>query len=199
MPATTCTTAQEYIQQMSRLLKSLNGDVIDAYTDLLHKAWKLEQKVYIFGNGGSASTASHHVLDLIKTAAVEGQPRLRAICLNDNVGMTTAVGNDMSYDETFAYPLSAFAEAGDIAVAISCSGNSPNVVRACEWAREHHLSIVTLTGFTGGRIAAMSDINIHVPSDNYGLVEDLHLSVGHIVAQSLRARVLAGENVACRS
>jgi D-sedoheptulose 7-phosphate isomerase len=174
---------------MSRLLNRVDGEAIDAFAQLLHEAWRTGRRVYVFGNGGSASTASHHVLDLVKTASVEGHPKLRAFCMNDNFGITTAVGNDLSYEESFTVPLSSYADAGDIAIAITCSGNSPNILHACRWAREHGLTVVALTGFAGGKVKGLADIHINVPSDNYGLVEDLHLSVGHIVAQSLKSRI----------
>ena len=123
------------------------------------------------------------------TAAVEGAPRLHAVSLSDNMGLTTAIGNDLHYDDTFVYPLESYAIAGDLAVAISCSGNSPNVLRACAWAKEHGLTVVALTGCAGGKLAACGNIHIHVPSDNYGVVEDIHMSIGHIAAQMLKARI----------
>jgi len=116
---------------------------------------------------------------------------LPAISLVDNVGISTAVGNDMGYDEVFSYPLSAYAGPGDVAVAISYSGNSPNVVRACQWAKANRLAVVALTGFSGGRIKHLANVHVHIPSENYGIVEDFHLSIGHIVSQMLRSRVLA--------
>ena len=144
----------------------------------------------MFGNGGSSFTASHHVLDYIKTAAVDGQRHLQAISLVDNIGMTTAVSNDVGFDESFRYSLASFAKPADVAVAISGSGNSPNVVKACQWAKANGLCVVALTGFDGGLIGPMADIHIHVPSDNYGMIEDLHLSVGHAAAQALHDRIL---------
>ena len=89
----------------------------------------------MFGNGGSALTASHYVMDLVKTCAVPAQKRLQCFCLADNCGLTTALANDVSYDEVFVYPLATYARAGDVAVAIGCSGNSPNILKACEWDR----------------------------------------------------------------
>jgi D-sedoheptulose 7-phosphate isomerase len=154
------------------------------------QAWRDGRRVFVFGNGGSAYNASHFVTDLVKTAAVDGQKRLAAFSLVDNIGLTTAIGNDLSYDETFSYPLESYAQAGDVAIAISCSGNSPNVLRACRWAREHGLTVAALTGFAGGKIKDTSDIHINIPSTNYGLMEDLHLSVGHVIAQSLKSRIL---------
>ncbi|MCC6578873.1 MAG: SIS domain-containing protein [Phycisphaeraceae bacterium] len=187
----TCPTARQYMDEMRRLLAQVNDIHADKATEILHTAWRGDRRVFIFGNGGSAHTASHWALDLMKTAEVPGQPRLRAMSLTDHMGVMTAVGNDLSYDDVFRYPLSVFSEPGDVAVAISCSGNSPNAVKACEWAGQQGMTVITLTGFTGGALKKLGDVNFHVPNDNYGLIEDIHMSVGHIVAQGLRHRILA--------
>jgi D-sedoheptulose 7-phosphate isomerase len=192
MAATLCRSTSDYMGQLSALLSRLDCRGIDAFAQALFDAWREDRRVFVFGNGGSAFTASHYVCDLVKTAAVDGQKRLRAFGLADNTGLTTAIGNDLSYEDAFVYPREAYAQKGDIAVAISASGNSPNVLKACQWAREHGLSVVAITGFSGGRVKALADIHINIPSDNFGLVEDLHLSVGHIAAQMLHQRVAAG-------
>ena len=186
---TTCTSADEYFTRWRQALEQLDLVAIDRYAELIFQAWRDERCVWVFGNGGSAYTASHHVTDYIKTAAVEGQPRLRAFSLVDNVGLTTALGNDVSYDDVFVYPLAGYAKTGDIAVAISSSGNSPNVVKACRWAKDNGLTVAGITGFTGGEVGLLADIHIHIPCDNYGVVEDIQMSVGHVVAQGLQRRV----------
>ncbi|MHC4472357.1 MAG: D-sedoheptulose-7-phosphate isomerase [Planctomycetota bacterium] len=183
-------SAGEYLEVLSEMLSRVDRDAIDAYADLLFSAWKEDRSVFVFGNGGSAFCASHHVSDYVKTAEVEGQHRLRAFSLADNTGMLTAIGNDLSYDDVFVHQLESYAKPGDVAVAISCSGNSPNVVKACEWAREHGLPVVALTGFSGGKVGPLADIHINFPSDNYGIVEDMQQSVGHNVTQRLQSRVL---------
>lgn len=191
MPGTVCKSSKIYFSQLSDIIQRVDSAPIDAFADLLFTAWKENRQAFFFGNGGSASTASHHVLDLMKTASVKGQRHLRAFGMNDNIGILTAVGNDLDFAQAFGFPLAAYAEAGDIAVAISCSGNSPNILHACQIARDKGLSIVALTGFTGGKVSEMADIHIHIPSDNYGIIEDLHLSIGHIVAQMLHCKILA--------
>jgi D-sedoheptulose 7-phosphate isomerase len=196
MAFTTCNGATEYLQAMQAQLARLDPSAIDRYVDLIFQAWQDDRLVLVFGNGGSAYTASHHVTDYVKTAAVDGRRRLRAISLVDNIGLTTALGNDISYDDTLCYPLESYARPGDVAVGISCSGNSPNVVKACQWAKDHGMSVVAITGFSGGRIGSIADVHIHVSSDNYGVVEDIQMMIGHIVAQSLQARVQALEVVA---
>ncbi|HEV8379548.1 MAG TPA: SIS domain-containing protein, partial [Tepidisphaeraceae bacterium] len=105
------------------------------------------------------------------------------------MGLTTAIGNDISYEDIFRFPLSSYARSGDVAIGISCSGNSPNLLRACEWARENGLTVIALTGFSGGRVKNLAHLHINVPSENYGVIEDLHLSIAHIVAQGLKSRI----------
>jgi D-sedoheptulose 7-phosphate isomerase len=191
MAGTTCTTAEAYLASMQKVLGSINASHIDAFADLLFDAWRHDRRVFVFGNGGSAHTASHLTTDFVKTGAVAGQKRLQCFSLVDNYGLMTALGNDISYDEVFVYPLSTYARAGDLAVAISCSGNSPNVLRACEWAGANGLTLVCLSGFSGGKMARLADLHINIPHDNYGLIEDLHLSIGHMVTQEVQARVQA--------
>jgi len=191
MAGTICSKSQAYLDGMAELLGRVDAGPIDQLGDWLYDAWKNDQQVFILGNGGSAYTASHFVTDIVKTAWVEGQPRLRAISVVDNYGLTTALGNDIDYDQTFVFPLASYARQGDIAIAISGSGNSPNVVLACEWAKQNGVKLACLTGFTGGKIGDMADLHIHIPSDNYGLIEDLHLSVGHMITQALKSRIMA--------
>ncbi len=191
MPGTVCTSARAYFDCMTSLLATIDPEPIDAFADLLYEARRDDKRVFIFGNGGSAYNASHHVTDLVKTASVDGGKRLQAFSLVDNYGMTTALANDVGYEDTFIFPLESYARPGDIAVAISCSGNSPNIVKACRWAKEHGLTLVALSGFQGGKMAQYADIHINVPHDNYGIIEDLHLSVGHIVTQCIYERVKA--------
>lgn len=197
MAGSICNKAASYLSEMSKLLARVDARSIDAFSEILFDAWRDGRRIFTFGNGGSASTASHHVLDLVKTASVDGHKRLKAFCVNDNFGITTAVGNDISYAESFTFPLSSYAEAGDVAVGISCSGNSPNLLHACNWARENGLTVVALTGFAGGKVKDLAHLHVNIPSDNYGLIEDLHLSIGHIVAQSLKSRIMAAATEVC--
>jgi len=190
MAGSITSSATQYLDTLRAMLETVDREAIDAYADLLFEAWKADRQVFVFGNGGSAFCASHHVSDYVKTAQVEGQHRLRAFGLADNTGMLTAIGNDLGYDDIFVHQLETYAKPGDMAVAISCSGNSPNVVKACEWAREHEMPVVALTGFKGGKLGLLADIHINFDSDNYGIVEDMQQSVGHNVTQRLQSRVL---------
>lgn len=190
MAGTISRTSAEYFGTLAAVASRMDHAAVERYADLLYDAWSRRARVLVFGNGGSAYNSSHHVTDYVKTASVAGRQRLLAMSLTDNVGLTTAVGNDLAYDQTFVYPLESYAQAGDVAVGISCSGNSPNLIRAFEWARANSLTVVALTGFAGGKAKDLAHIHINVPSDNYGVIEDLHMSVGHVAAQMLNDRVL---------
>ena len=183
--------ALSYVGSLKVVLDKVNWAKVDRLADLLFDLWQDDRQVIVFGNGGSACTASHYVTDVVKTAAVAGERPLRALSLVDNTGLMTAVGNDIGYDQTFAYSINAFARPGDAAIAISGSGNSPNVVGACHAAKDCGVTLVCLTGFDGGQIAHLANLHINVPSDNYGVIEDIHLSIGHMVTQALKAKVTA--------
>ena len=197
MAGSICESTRAYLEERRDLLMKIGEAAIGRYVDVLFEAWCDGRRVFVFGNGGSAYTASHHVCDYVKTVTADLKRPLQAFSLVDNVGIGTAVANDISYEDVFSFPLSAYAEAGDVAVAISCSGNSPNVLRACKWGKANGLTIVALTGFSGGKVKQLADVHVNIPHDNYGIVEDLHLSIGHIVSQTLRSRILA-EAVAVR-
>lgn len=183
----------DYLAELSRAAAAIDRRAVQAYVDALYDAWTRRAGVFVFGNGGSAYNSSHHVTDYVKTASVPERPRLRAFSLADNLGLTTAIANDLSYEEVFSFPLASYAAKGDVAVAISCSGNSPNLLHACRWARDNGLTVVAMTGFRGGKVRDLAHIHINVPSDNYGVIEDLHLSIGHIATQMLHGRMAAKE------
>lgn len=174
---------------MQEMFAKVDCDAIDAYAGLIAEAWNEDRQVFVFGNGGTSYIASHHVTDYIKTAAIDGQRRLRALSMLDNMGITTAVSNDISYDDAFLYPLQTYARPGDLAVGISCSGTSMNVVNALAWAKDNGLKTVAMSGFSGGKIADIADLHINVPTDNYGVIEDIHMSIGHIATHMLHNHV----------
>ena len=191
MKHTTETSPRAYLRRLCDAAALLDAGAIDAYADLLFEAWRADRMVFVFGNGGSSSCAAHHVADYVKTAQVNGHRRLRALCFTDNVPMLTAITNDLAFDQAFRHQLETYARPGDVAVAISASGNSPNITAACQWARLHGVTVVGITGFDGGRLATLAHLHLHVPSDNYGVIEDLQLSIGHLAAQCLQHRVAA--------
>ena len=158
---------------------------------LLLEAREKGRTIYFFGNGGSASTASHFVCDIGKLTNQPGGKRFKCIALNDSVTNTTAWANDTDYSKVFAEPLATLGEAGDVAVAISGSGNSPNVLRAVEVAKARGLRTIGLTGIGGGKLKEMCDVVIVVPSNSMQHTEDVHLIINHLLAAYLRDEVKA--------
>jgi len=181
----------DYINGLHASLQALPADVVEAGFDLIYEAHCKDRDVYVVGNGGSASTASHMACDMGKGASVEGRRRLRIQSLNDNMAHFSALANDISYDAVFVEQLKNLIRKDDVLVGISASGNSPNVVNAFAYAREVGAKTIGLLGFTGGKMKELSDVAIHVESDEYGPVEDAHLIVNHIWTEQLRAKVAA--------
>lgn len=180
--------SSDYRDLLVILLSELDLTAVSAATNVLSSARERGSTVYIAGNGGSATTASHMVTDLMFGRGLP-EPGLRVIGLADNQAVITATANDVSYDEVFARQLRRLARTGDILILVSASGNSPNVLRAAEVARELDVTVIGLTGFDGGRLAEVSDVSVHVPSplDAYGPVEDVHLIVNHMLVAALAA------------
>jgi len=186
-----CKSAKDYFTTMGNLCGLIDWPTIDALADQLLEVWRNKRQIFVFGNGGSACTAGHFVIELVMTAGGSSQRGLKAMALSDNIGTLTALANDIAYDDIFRYPLVSHASPQDVVLAISGSGNSPNVLRACEWAKAHGLLVVALTGFNGGQLKQLADIHINVPNDNYGIIEDLHMSIGHILGQRLHHAIAA--------
>ena len=182
--------AADYVSETRDVLARLDTDLIDRISEQIWQAYVQDHTVYLFGNGGSATLASHLACDLAKGTAANGRRRLRAVSLNDNVAMLTALANDLEYAEIFAEQLHHI-EKGDVALAISSSGNSPNVARGLEVARQAGATTVAITGFKGGRVKALSDFCLIAPSDNVQYIEDAHLSIMHAIFSAIRQRVLA--------
>jgi D-sedoheptulose 7-phosphate isomerase len=146
--------------------------------------------VFVCGNGGSAAISNHLHCDFLKGIQSDTDRLPRVISLAGSIETITAIANDIAYAEVFLYALRTMARSGDALITVSSSGNSENVVRAVEWARDNGVWTIALTGFKGGRTACLADVNIHVPVSDYGVVEDLHQSVMHILAQFLRQKHL---------
>jgi D-sedoheptulose 7-phosphate isomerase len=163
---------------------------VTTVVDMLEACWVTGNTTFVVGNGGSASTASHMMNDLNKFTLVPGSRRFRAIALTDNVPLMTAWGNDASYDDVFVEPLRNLMNDGDVLIAISGSGNSPNVLRAVEYANGRGTTI-GLCGFPGGKLAVTAKHRVIVPAPSIGQQEDGHLIINHAVATALRARIEA--------
>ncbi len=175
-----------YLAQVKTALERIPLVTVAAVAQELVRARLDERTVFLFGNGGSAATASHLASDLAKTAAVNGHPGLRTVCLSDNTALLTAWANDTSYDNVFAAPLQGRVAPGDVAIGLSASGRSPNVLRAIEVARDAGATTVGLTGFDGGYLKELADICLVVSSYNYGPVEDIHMVLAHALTWALR-------------
>ena len=171
-----------YLEYLKSVLDQLNLDDIAKFIDTIKEARANDQFIYFIGNGGSAATASHFANDLSIGTRSSTKP-FRIMSLTDNVPVLTAIGNDFGYDEIFTKQLEAYLKPNDVVVAISASGNSPNVVKALEFAKKKNAKTVSLTGFDGGKIKSMADVNLHVPSikGEYGPVEDVHMIFDHII------------------
>ncbi len=168
------------------MLAQLPMDAISRAADVLVDARAREALVCVAGNGGSATTASHMVTDLMFGRGLP-EPGLRVVGLADNQAVLTATGNDVSFDEVFARQVRRLARPGDVVILVSASGGSPNIIRAAEEARSLGVTVIGLTGFDGGRLAGLSDVSIHVPSEPgaYGPVEDVHLIINHMLVHLL--------------
>ena len=184
-------TVNEYIERLRYLLLQVPSDRLVAAINLLLEARAASRRVYIMGNGGSASTAAHFVCDLQKTATVPGQAPLRAHALADNTALMTAFANDTAFENVFAGQIAALVEPDDVVLAISASGNSPNIVAGLVVAAEKGARTIALVGFDGGAAGQLADVTVHIPCDDYGLVEDVHSALGHAMTTAIRQAVAA--------
>lgn len=182
-------TASGYFAALDDVLRSLPYGVVDQITGTLLSAYEENRTVFLFGNGGSAALASHAACDLGKGTAMEARRRFRVLALTDNIPVITAWANDVSYDDIFAEQLRNFVQKDDVALAISGSGNSRNVLNGLRVAREAGAYTIGLTGFQGGRMKELCDLCLVVPSNNMQFIEDLHLSISHCIFTSFRARL----------
>lgn len=181
--------ADGYFGCLSETIENLPFATIDQIAETLLHAYEGGRMVYLFGNGGSAALASHFACDLGKGTANGASKRFRVLALTDNVPLITAWSNDSKYEDIFAEQLANFVQPDDIAIAISGSGNSPNVLRALHVAREAGAITVGLTGYQGGKMKELCDQCMIVPSDNMQIIEDLHLSVAHAIFTTVRRRI----------
>lgn len=178
--------ASAYFEQIQAAHASVNADKLMGVYNLLNKSYKQGATLYVCGNGGSAAISNHLACDHSKSSQTDTSIIPKVVSLSANIEMMTAIANDISYDDVFVYQLKTLAEPGDVLLTISCSGNSENIVRAAQWAKEKAIRVISFTGFNGGRSADLADINLHVDADNYGVIEDVHQGIMHILAQYLR-------------
>lgn len=181
-----------YILELQNTLMQLPTARIQEAIDLLVEARTERRQVFIMGNGGSASTASHFVCDLAKNTRNPELPNFRVIGLTDNMAIFSALANDEGYENVFAQQLASFVEADDIVIGISASGNSANVLNAIELGNKVGARTIGMTGFDGGQLRKMVDIDIHIPSDCIEHVEDIHLMLEHLICKAIK-EMAAGE------
>ena len=177
---------EDYWQEVARVAAMMDIQALQRAAEELLSCQARGRVVFAIGNGGSAATASHFTCDLSKGTRRGGPPTFRTLALTDNVPVMTAWANDYSFERVFAEQLVSLAQPGDVLVAISVSGTSPNIVSAVSEARALGLTVISLTGQTGGTLAAMSDVLVTVPSDSMEVVEDAHLIVSHSLCVATR-------------
>ena len=184
-----------YVERLKTELDRTDLAEMQHWADLVYSAWQDEKFVFIFGNGGSGTTASHMAEDLGKSLLKpedlkdEKKKRLKVLSLTDNQGWILAVGNDVGYDQIFVQQLMNYGSRGDLVIAISGSGNSPNVLAAVDWANRHGLKTFGLTGYNGGKLRGLAQAGLHVPLDDMGMVESIHLCLFHWVLNDVFARI----------
>ena len=183
---------KDYIKGLIECLEELSRQNIEAIADIVIDAWRKGKRIFIMGNGGSATTASHFARDLEIGAAVAGKPRIQATSLTDNIASITALANDIDYSSIFEEQLIGQLEEGDVVIGISASGNSPNVLKAIEYARKNGAITIGFIGFGGGKLRELVHKSIVLSSRDYGQVEDIHLSLAHIVSYLVKERISSG-------
>lgn len=183
------TRIDAYLTELQQTVAALPSELIEQIIDILLDCARTSNKVFICGNGGSASTASHFACDLAKNTIVLGAPSFRVIALTDNMALMTAWANDTSYDNVFAAQLNPLVEAGDVVIGISCSGNSGNVLNAMAVARHHGAVTIGFTGDKGGQLKNMVDVCIQVSSPRIEQQEDVHLILEHCICAAIRDKL----------
>jgi D-sedoheptulose 7-phosphate isomerase len=175
----------DYKNQLLDTIQKIDSAKVDQATAWFREALQKDQHVFVCGNGGSGSTASHFVCDILKGASYQRDKRFRILSLCDSVPTLTAYSNDVSYDEAFVQQLKNYARPGDLVLAISGSGNSPNVIKAVEYANSAGCRTIVLTGRDGGKLGQVGQLNIQVPVQHMGRIEDAHMVICHMIAYDL--------------
>lgn len=170
-----------YFEREKEAISNLNYDEIAEAVEAIKAAYERSATIYIFGNGGSSATASHYAGDFNKGICEKLDKKFNLVCLSDNTPILTAIANDISYDDVFVFQLKNKLKPDDLIMAISGSGNSKNVIKAVEYARQVGTKVVGITGYSGGRLKELSDYKMHVNIDDMQIAEDLHLAFDHMM------------------
>jgi D-sedoheptulose 7-phosphate isomerase len=184
---------RDYWDEVADVATAIDLDCLERAAVMLLTCQARGRVVFVVGNGGSAATASHFACDLSKGTRRDGPPTFHVVSLTDNVPLLTAWANDSGYDRVFSEQLTALARPGDLLVAISASGSSPNVIAAIDAARSCGMGVVGLSGRSGGRLPHMVDVVVNVPSDRIEVVEDAHLIIAHSLCVAVRERLASSE------
>ena len=174
---------QQYIRVLNSFDKSSLEPVLDTFLDVRDKGGTL----WVAGNGGSAAIGDHTVCDVTKGTHTEGQPTIKSISLSSNTAMLTALGNDLDYEQVFSQQLKYYLGKNDALLLVSSSGNSPNVVKACEYANSRGVPTIAFVGFKGGKLREIAKHCVWIPIENYGMAEDAHQSLMHVTTQYIMA------------
>lgn len=180
------TYAQDYFAQLSKAYATVDPSAVAAAGQLLIEASKAKRTIFSCGNGGSAAIANHLVCDCLKGARSGSSLMPRVHSLSSNIELLTALANDFGVEHLFSFPLESVADANDVLITISSSGTSPNIVKVLQTARSMGLKTIAMSGFSGGASRDLADVSLHVDAENYGVIEDTHQSLMHILAQYLR-------------
>jgi D-sedoheptulose 7-phosphate isomerase len=183
--------SKSYLKQLISCLDALPYDSLRRFSEVILDAYDAGRSVFIFGNGGSATTAVHMAADLFKNTVNKDQQGVRAISLADNAGLLTAVANDVAYEDVFVVQLRTLLSPGDVVIAISASGNSENVLRGVMYAKKHEAVCLGLVGFSGGRLKDLVAECIWVRNNSYEQVEDTHLVISHMLTRAVRDSIRA--------
>ncbi|MCF7669455.1 MAG: SIS domain-containing protein [Verrucomicrobia bacterium] len=170
-----------YLDEQKATLDLIRPEDMEGLIRVFAETFKNDKQVFVLGNGGSAANSSHFVTDFAKGASDAVGTRSRCLTLNDNISWLTALGNDYAYEDVFVRQLMNYARPGDVAMALSVSGNSPNVVKAMQWAADNGLVTIGLVGAKRGKLADIAEHVIEIKSDHYGRVEDAQMTVCHII------------------
>lgn len=178
--------AEAYFDELKTAYGTVDRDAVTAAGALLAEAARARRTIFSCGNGGSAAIANHLVCDCLKGVRAGSNLAPRVHSLSSNVELITALANDFGVETMFSFPLESVGQAGDVLISISSSGASPNIVKAIEIARSLGMKTIAMSGFAGGASRELADISLHVDAQNYGVIEDVHQSLMHILAQYLR-------------
>ncbi len=170
-----------YTNSLKNSLDSVDLNKIFSIVDLLKTQFRKKKKIFVCGNGGSAAIANHYICDYLKLLRFNTNFKPKIVSLSDNVETLTAISNDHDYSEIFKYQAESLAERGDIFIIISSSGNSENISKLAKWAKNKKFKIISFTGFNGGKLKKLSNININIQENNYGRIEDSHHILMHLI------------------